>query len=344
LPNLSPDAANDTDADVVLPTADQPTITTASVSIEQRLHAGLILRANGSVYKGVNMLTSVAVAGLNRVPTEALEFRDQLNEESFRRLLRPYPQFQRLLGNNQFPIGKYRSESGEVSIEKRMTAGLSFDASYRFLRRFDDYSSGVQDAADREAEWALNSGTRPHAVSLSYLYEIPIGEGKGLLGNAGVLSKVLGGWSVSGFTSWRSGNPILLTPQFNNTGGIVPYLRVNEVAGVSPLAPSPSAERWFNPAAFSHPGDFELGNAQRTYPDLMNPSWQNHDLAVSKRVTISSEQSLELQFQSFNFVNHANWNDPDARIGTIDAPNVNAGRIIGSTGGRVLQLGARYSF
>jgi hypothetical protein len=76
----------------------------------------------------------------------------------------------------------------------------------------------------------------------------------------------------------------------------------------------------------------------------MNPSWQNHDLAVSKRVTISSEQSLELQFQSFNFVNHANWNDPDARIGTIDAPNVNAGRIIGSTGGRVLQLGARYSF
>jgi hypothetical protein len=116
------------------------------------------------------------------------------------------------------------------------------------------------------------------------------------------------------------------------------------VAGVSPLAASPSAERWFNPAAFSHPGDFELGNAQRTYPDLMNPSWQNHDLAVSKRVTISSEQSLELQFQSFNFVNHANWNDPDARIGTIDAPNVNAGRIIGSTGGRVLQLGARYSF
>lgn len=344
LPNLSPDAANDTDADVVLPTADQPMITTASVSIEQRLPAGLILRANGSVNKGANMLSSVAVAGLNRVPAEALEFRDQLNEESFRRLLRPYPQFQRLLGNNQFPIGKYRSESGSVSIEKRMTAGLSFDASYRFRRHYDDYSAGVQDVSNREAEWALNSGTRPHAVSLSYLYEIPVGKGKALLGSAGVLSKVLGGWSVSGFTSWRSGNPILLTPQFNNTGGIVPYLRVNEVAGVSPLVESPSAEQWFNPAAFSHPGDFELGNASRTYRGLMNPSWQNHDLAVSKRVTISSEQSLELQFQSFNFVNHANWNSPDARIGTVDAPNVNAGRIIGSTGGRVLQLGARYSF
>lgn len=344
LPNLSPDAANDTDADVVLPTAAQPTVTTASVSIEQRLPAGLILRANGSVDQGVNMLAGVDVAGLNRVPAAALEFRDQLNEESFRRLLRPYPQFQRLLGNNQFPIGKYRAESGEVSIEKRMAAGLSFDASYRFQRRYDDYSSGVQDVADREAEWALNSDTRPHAVYLSYLYEMPIGEGKALLGNAGVLSKVLGGWSVSGFTSLLSGNPILLTPQFNNTGGIVPYLRVNEAPGVDPHVASPSAELWFNPAAFANPGDFELGNAARTYPGLMNPGWQNHDLAVSKRVTISSEQSLELQFQSFNFINHPNWNDPDARIGTIDAPNVNAGRIIGSTGGRVLQLGARYSF
>jgi len=61
LPNLSADAANNTDADVVLPTAAQPTITSASVSVEQRLPAGLILRANGSVDQGVNMLTSVAV-------------------------------------------------------------------------------------------------------------------------------------------------------------------------------------------------------------------------------------------------------------------------------------------
>jgi hypothetical protein len=43
-------------------------------------------------------------------------------------------------------------------------------------------------------------------------------------------------------------------------------------------------------------------------------------------------------------VNHANWNDPDTLIGPASAPNANAGRIIGSTGGRVLQLGLRYSF
>jgi hypothetical protein len=45
-----------------------------------------------------------------------------------------------------------------------------------------------------------------------------------------------------------------------------------------------------------------------------------------------------------NFLNHANWNTPDPVIGPANAPNVNAGKIIGSRGGRVIQLGARISF
>jgi hypothetical protein len=45
-----------------------------------------------------------------------------------------------------------------------------------------------------------------------------------------------------------------------------------------------------------------------------------------------------------NATNHANWNGPDARIGTRTAPNINAGRIIGSSGGRIMQLGLRLNF
>jgi len=45
-----------------------------------------------------------------------------------------------------------------------------------------------------------------------------------------------------------------------------------------------------------------------------------------------------------NFLNHANWNDPDTVIGPADAPNLNAGKIIGSRGGRVMQIGLRISF
>ena len=42
---------------------------------------------------------------------------------------------------------------------------------------------------------------------------------------------------------------------------------------------------------------------------------------------------------ALDVLNHANWNYPDTMIGPASAPNVDAGRIIGSHGGRVIQLG-----
>jgi hypothetical protein len=67
-------------------------------------------------------------------------------------------------------------------------------------------------------------------------------------------------------------------------------------------------------------------------------------LAVTKRVPLSGERSMELLFQGFNFINHANWNSPDSIIGPENARNINAGRIIGSHGGRVVQVGMRLNF
>jgi hypothetical protein len=53
---------------------------------------------------------------------------------------------------------------------------------------------------------------------------------------------------------------------------------------------------------------------------------------------------LEFTASHFNATNHANLNNPDTRIGTAQAPNLNAGRIIGSSGGRIVQLGLRLNF
>ncbi len=345
LPDLRPEAANDTNADLIPETSAQPRYNYLTLNFEQRLPAGLILRAESRSYRGKNMLAGGQIAGYNRIPLEALAYRDQLNDESFRRTLRPYPQYQQFMGDGQIPVGKYLYDSGDLNLEKRTGQGLTFDFGYRYMRRMDDYSGpGIQNPFDRATAWAITRGNRPHRVALSYMYELPFGDGKALLNHDGLLSKVFGGWSVSGFTSWLSGDPIALEPEFNNTGTVVPDLRVNAVESVDPQVENPTPGAWFNPLAFSHPDDFTIGNVPRTHPTLRNPSWQNHDVAITKRVPLSSEKSLELLFQGFNFVNGANWNDPDATIGPDDARNVNAGRIIGSRGGRVLQLGMRYNF
>jgi hypothetical protein len=344
LPDLRGDVANYTDVDYIPATSKLPRYDYYTISLERRLPKGLTFRAITRSYYGKNLLMGGEILGLNAIPLSALAYRDQLNDETFRRTLRPYPQALDVR-TDQYPGGRYVYDLNDLSIEKRTGEGLSFDFSYQWRRRYDDYSGpGIQNPFDRESAWAKSRGLRPHRMDFNYMYELPFGSGKRYLSSSGVLGKVLGDWSLSGFTSWMSGDPLVLEPEFNNTGGVIRYLRVQSVPGVDPMPADQGPDMWFNPAAFAHPGDFEAGDVPRTHPGLNNPIYQNHDLAITKRVPLSSEKSIELLFQSFNFLNHANWNNPDTEIGPASAPNANAGKIIGSRGGRVLQLGARYNF
>jgi hypothetical protein len=179
---------------------------------------------------------------------------------------------------------------------------------------------------------------------MSYAYELPIGSARPFLSLPGWRKYLVDGWSISGTTSVASGDPIALVPQFNNTGGVITALRVNVMPGADASTPDPGPHQWFNPAAFDQPADFTMGDASRTHPSLRNPGSQNHDLSISKRVMLAADRTLEISAVGFNFLNHGIWNDPDAVIGPASAPNVNAGRIIGSRGGRVVQLGMRFSF
>lgn len=219
-------------------------------------------------------------------------------------------------------------------------------AYYEVSKQMDNYSGpyGVQDYYNRHNEWSLTSSNNPHRFTLTYNYELPIGSNRMLLSFAGWRRYVVDGWSLSGVTTLISGEPVALRPQFNNTGNVVDALNVNVVPGVNPHVANPGPELWFNPAAFAQPPDFSIGDASRTHPTLRMPSSQNHDLAVNKRIPLGSEKSVELSMVGLNFVNHANWTDPDTMIGPATAPNVNAGKIIGSRGGRVIQLGMRFSF
>jgi hypothetical protein len=64
---------------------------------------------------------------------------------------------------------------------------------------------------------------------------------------------------------------------------------------------------------------------------------------LSKRFELAAGRTLEFNVAAFDFMNHANWNDPNNVIGSVTVPNVDAGKIIGSRGGRVIQLGLRFS-
>jgi len=334
-PDLRPEAADDTVADLVDGSGRLPTYQSAKLSFEREAPGSILISAGVTYAGGRNLLVGNGAANPNAIPLDALRFRDQLNDEAFNRSLRPYPQYKGFDVYSSYALGRYQRDAAFLRVEKRASKGLSLIGSYEFSKQVDDYSGpyGKQDFFNRQNEWSLTAGSIPQRLQFSYVYELPFGR-----------RRLLEGLSISGTAVLSSGTPIYLRPLFNDTGGVVQALHVNAVPGVDPHAADPGPALWFNPSAFDQPADFTIGDASRTHPSLRNPGDQNYDIAVSKRFALAPDRSFEFSAAAFNFMNHANWNDPDNVIGPASAPNVNAGKIIGSTGGRVIQLGVRFSF
>jgi len=341
-------AANGTDADYVDPSGLLPAVQQWSMSVQRELPRSLALAARYAGWRGSHQFVSSFIR-LNAVPVEDLRYGDQLYDEGFRDSLRPYPQYRELDLGGIFPGGDVEGHSLTMTLDQRLTGGVFGRISYRLAKVMDNYSSGAaQDPGNQREEWSLSASDVTHSLQVSYTYELPFGKGRKFFNNYDLVSRVLapllGGLSLSGLTTWRSGTPLILRPLFNRTGGIVSNLRVNVVPGIDPEVEEQSQLQWFNPAAFAQPGDFTLGDASRTNPTLRAPGNQFHHLSLTKRIDLGTDSSLEIVGEAFDFPNHANLNAPDTRIGPESSPNLNAGKIIGSTGGRVMQLGLRFLF
>ncbi|MEP7367948.1 MAG: hypothetical protein ABI972_32190, partial [Acidobacteriota bacterium] len=345
-PDLRPEAANGTNAQLVDVSKTRPSSNTYQVRIQRQLAKNLILTGAFSMQFAKNQFVTQQAANPNAIPLENLKYRDQLNTLSFSNALRPFPQFQDFDVGQSFRMGRNRNRNMSVQLEKRTSGGLALTVIYSSFERWDDYSTPLQNVYDRKAGWSRSPFANPHNLNVTFLYELPFGPGKPFMSAGFVGRHLLGGWAFSGTSGLSSGQPLRLQPAFNNTGGVIGpnRLYVNEVAGVDPHLEHPSPSLWFNPAAFANPENFTAGNGHRVHPTLVGPGSLNHDATLNKRMKVGGDLTLEFTATLLNATNHANWNAPDTRIGTAAAPNYNAGRIIGSTGGRIVQLGLRINF
>ncbi|MEO5924456.1 MAG: hypothetical protein ABIR70_11575 [Bryobacteraceae bacterium] len=345
-PDLRPEAANGTTAQLWDTSGRQPVGVSYNINLQRQLAKNLIVSGFYNRNYGRDQYVGSNLANPNAISLENLKYRDKLNTLSFANSLRPFPQYQDFDVGGMYAVGKYRNTNAGFQIEKRTSGGLALTGSYNYFARMDDGSSPVQNLYDRKSGWARSAFANPHSVTVTFLYEFPFGPGKPLL-SAGFIGKnVLGGWAFSGTSNYYSGSPLRLQPAFNNTGGVIPFgaLYVDNVPGVDPRVDHPTPSRWFNPDAFVNPADFTPGSAPRVHPFLLGPGGYNHDMTLNKRMPIGGERTMEFTATLLNATNHANWNQPDMRIGTLATPNFNAGRIIGSNGGRIVQLGVRVNF
>ena len=107
----------------------------------------------------------------------------------------------------------------------------------------------------------------------------------------------------------------------------------------SPGVSNPSANLWFNPAAYTEPQQaYRDGTASRN--SLRGPNQYVADWSLAKTFAIAETKALEFRWETFNSFNHPNLGLPN---GTIDVSG--AGQITSTAVPmRQMQLGLHFSF
>jgi hypothetical protein len=111
--------------------------------------------------------------------------------------------------------------------------------------------------------------------------------------------------------------------------------RPNVIA--NPTLDNPTADRWFNTAAFAVPTRGTFGNAGRNILD--GPGLQTFNLSLVKNTVFSDRYTLQFRSEFFNAFDRANFGLPDNFVG-----NPAFGRILSAGDPRRIQLGLKLLF
>ena len=243
---------------------------------------------------------------------------------------RPFPNFGDITWTDA--TGRATYEALETKYQRRLHRGLDLLVSYTLSKAeddgvvSDDGGTGVQNSYDRDAEFGPSTWDRRHRFVTSGSYMLPF---------QNVAAR---GWQVSGILTITSGSPFtpVLSQDIANIGNLGNE-RPNLVGDPKLPRGERTIDHWFNTAAFAIPAPGTFGSAGRN--SLVGPGFQSLDLAVSRRFTFRKESNLQVRFEMFNLLNHANFLLPNR---TADSRQF--ATISGAGAARQGQIGVKFAW
>jgi len=250
--------------------------------------------------------------------------------------------------------GKQNFAQLQMELNKQFSRGFMVQVQYQWTRSLDnvDLVGGPQNWHFPNLDYGNTPYVRRHQLVFDYIYELPFGHGKQWLsGMNGVGQAVLGGWEISGISSYGTGLPFSVgfsVPSRNVGwwGG-----RADQVSGSSLYSGQQSSHdiiggvQWFNPGAFAPPQPWTWGNSSRD--SVFGPGFWNWDISALKNFKITERFQFQLRGDFLDAFNHFNLGNPNATIAdTRDGgpPITTTGKIFGGSGNRVIQVGAKLNF
>jgi hypothetical protein len=246
---------------------------------------------------------------------------------------RPYPAFSTI---NVISDGSNSSyNSGLVTVRRHFNRQLFIRATYTYSKSIDESSntggtiqynfSNAQDSLNLRGERGRSDFDTGHAFAASFIWTPAFTRNIGLRN-----------WQIAGTTTAYTGQPF--TPKianFNFTNGEAS--RPDRIAKGS-LA-QPSVDQWFDRSAFPVVplGAYRFGTSGRNILD--GPGTFSMNASLSRRFALAERTGLQFRLETYNLLNHPNFNLPENRVDIISG-----GTISRAKNNRTMQLALRFEF
>ncbi len=236
----------------------------------------------------------------------------------------------------------------QLKLDRHFSNGFATTTSYTFgkgmgFQTGDD--GGLAFYINQRRNYARNDFDRTQTFVQSIVYDLPFGKGK-RFASSGIGSAVVGGWRISSFLTWMSGLPLyfsapsggLLAPGNSQTPQLIAPVQILHGIGIG--------NPWFSntSSTFVPATGTNFGNVGRNY--LSGPNFFNLDAALSKSIRFTERYNLDLRLEVFGATNTPQFffTTGNGTAAGLTLGSSSFGDITSATGGRTLQLGAKFNF
>lgn len=244
--------------------------------------------------------------------------------------LRPYSSFQNVSAISPYYGDSYYN-SLQATLTKRFNGGGTILSNFSWTKNLSNSESSnaqveqhatgvIQDYDNLRGEKSYLSFDVPYRLVVSYILDLPVGNGKRFLGNStGVVGRLVSGFNVSGINTFQDGLPEAIIATNNSLATVYGggTIRPNVVPGVAKRFQGSVSSRAkaglpvINAAAFAAPSATSFGNEPRTDGQVRTQGVDNWDFSLGKTTAINEHVSIVFRAEAFNVINHTQFGDPN---------------------------------
>lgn len=217
----------------------------------------------------------------------------------------------------------------QAGARRRFQGGWLIEAAYTYSKAL---TRGVGQDILQKNEQGPSDLDRTHVFTINYVYQFPFFKSQ-----QAAIGRLLGGWEMSGITTFQSGFPFTVTAPGDRAqvggGGQRPDL-------VNPVALTKSIDQWFDPNAFAQAPMGRFGSEGRNV--LRGPGINNWSINLYKNTPLHiKDRTVATQFgaEFFNVFNHPSFAGVGAGFG-----NATFGHLTSALDPRIVQFRLKFSY